>query len=153
MIITLDTSVFVELLLDQEKAGESESLLDAIAEGRSTAVVSHFAVHAIEAMLPTQQKLSAFLRDVEASKGLTVYQTTISDEQSVAILSGRIGLNFDDSVQFYVAKRTGSSAIVSFDRHFDACGIPRREPHQILEELNEDKRGRQEREKGTESAR
>ena len=137
MTITVDTSVFVELLLDQDRAEESESLLDAIAEGRVAAVVSHFTVHAIEAMLPSQQKLSAFLNDVQTSKGLTIYDTTISEEQSVSILSAKIGLDFDDSVQYYVAKRTSSSAIVSFDRHFDRCGIPRREPIHLLEELNE----------------
>jgi len=140
MTITVDTSVLIELLLDQDRAEESESLLDAIAEGRIDAVVSHFAVHAIEAMLPTQRELSAFLKDVETSKGLTVYETTISEEQSVSILSGKIGLDFDDSVQYYVAKQTSSSAIVSFDKHFDGCGIPRREPIQILKELNKEPR-------------
>jgi predicted nucleic acid-binding protein len=128
----------MELLLDRDRAEESESLLNAIAQGRVRAVVSHFAIHAIEAMLLNQQKLSAFLKDVETSKGLTVYDTTVSDEQSVSILSGKIGLDFDDSVQFYVAKRTSSSAIVSFDKHFDGCGIPRREPFQILKELDEE---------------
>jgi len=137
MTITVDTSVFVELLLDQDRAEESESLLDAIAQGRVAAVVSQFTVHAIEAMLPSQQKLSAFLNGVQTSKGLTIYDTTISEEQSVSILSAKIGLDFDDSVQYYVAKRTSSSAIVSFDRHFDRCGIPRREPTQFLKELNE----------------
>lgn len=138
MTITVDTSVFIELLLDQDRAKESESLLDAIARGRLDATVSHFTVHAIEAMLPTQQKLSIFLKDVETSKGLTVYETTISDEQSVSILSSKTGLDFDDSIQYYVAKRTGSSAIVSFDKHFDGCGIPRREPIQILKGLDEE---------------
>ena len=131
MTITVDTSVFIELLLDQDKAKESGSLLNAIAQDRLEAVVSHFAVHAIEAMLPSQ-KLSSFLKDVETSKGLTVYETTISDEQSVAILSGKIGLDFYDSIQYYVAKRTSSAAIVSLDKRFDGCAIPRREPIQIF---------------------
>jgi len=137
MTITVDTSVFIELLLDQARAEESESLLDEIAKGRVNAVVSHFSVHAIEAMLSTEKNLTSFLKDVESSKGLTVYDTTIADEQSVSILSAKIGLDFDDSVQFYVAKRTSSSAIVSFDQHFDKCGIPRKEPLQILRELEE----------------
>jgi predicted nucleic acid-binding protein len=134
MTITVDTSVLIELLLDQHRAKESEALLNAIAQGRLEAAVSHFTVHAIEAML-SPQKLSSFLKDVETSRGLTVHETTISDEQSVSILSGKIGLDFDDSIQYYVAKRTSSSAIVSFDKHFDGCGIPRREPIQILKNL------------------
>ena len=79
MTVTVDTSVFIELLLDQDRAEESESLLNAIANGRVTAVVSHFSVHVIEAMLPSQEKLSSFLKDVEASKGLSVYDTTLTD--------------------------------------------------------------------------
>jgi len=138
MTITVDTSVFIELLLDQDRAEESESLLDAIARGRLDAVVSHFAIHAIESMIATPQKLSTFLNDVETSKGLTVYDTTISDEQSASILSARIGLDFDDSIQYYVARKTDSSAIISFDKHFDRCGIPRREPVQVLKDLAEE---------------
>lgn len=138
MTITVDTSVFIELLLDQERAEESESLLDAIAKGRVAAVVSHFAVHAIEAALASGQELSQFLKNIETSKGLTIYDTTIADEHSVSILSGKLGLDFDDSVQFYVAKLTDSSSIVSFDKHFEGCGIPRREPFQILKDLEKE---------------
>lgn len=137
MTITIDTSVFIELLLGQDNAEESEALLNLVAEGRIDAVVSHFAVHAVEAIIRSQQKLSEFLRDVETSKGLQVYDTTISDEQSIAILSGKIGLTFDDSVQFYVAKQTASSAIVSYDRHFDKLDIPRTEPPQIMKKIHD----------------
>lgn len=132
MTITIDTSVFVEMLLAQEKAKESKSLLDAIADGGIGAVVSHFTIHAIEAVIRSPKKLSEFLKDVENSKGLEVYDTTLLDERSAAILSGKMGLDFDDSVQLYVAKLTGSSAIVSFDRHFDGLDIPRREPSDML---------------------
>lgn len=132
MTITIDTSVFVEMLLAQEGAKESKSLLDAIADGSMDAVVSHFTIQAIEAVIRSPKKLSEFLKDVENSKGLEVYDTSLSDERSVAILSGKIGLDFGDSVQLYVAKLTGSSAIVSFDRHFDGLDIPRREPSDML---------------------
>ncbi len=132
MTITLDTSVFVEMLLAQERADECKSLLDSIAEGDRDAVVSHFTLHAIEAMIRSPQKLSEFLQDVESSKGLKTYDTTLSDERSVVILSDKMRLDFDDSVQYYVAKFTGSSAIVSFDKHFDDLDIPRIEPSDVL---------------------
>ena len=141
MTITIDTSIFVEMMLGQKRAQESKSLLDAVAQGEVNAVLSHFTLHALEAMISSQKKLSEFLKNVETTKGLDVFDTTLSDEQSIAVLSEKLGLDFDDSVQFYVAKRTNSSAIVSFDKHFDRCDIPRREPFQILEELRAKSRG------------
>jgi len=141
MTITIDTSIFVEMMLGQKRAQESKSLLDAVAQGEVNAVLSHFTLHALEAMISSQKKLSEFLKNVETTKGLDVFDTTLSDEQSIAVLSEKLGLDFDDSVQFYVAKRTNSSAIVSFDKHFDRCDIPRREPFQILEGLRAKSRG------------
>jgi predicted nucleic acid-binding protein len=135
MNIMVDTSIFVELLMDQDRAEECESLLDAVAHGDIEATVSHFSLHGIESMLPSQRKLAEFLKDVETSKGLNVYDTSLSDEISVSILSGKTGLDFDDSLQLYVAKRSGSVAIVSFDRHFEGQDIPRRAPSEILDEL------------------
>lgn len=135
MTITIDTSIFLELILDQERSKESKSLLDAIADGEIEAVVSHFALRAIESTIRSAEKLSEFLKDVENSKGLKIYDTSLSDEQNISTLSEKIGLDFNDSVQFYVAKLTSSSSIVSFDKHFDGSGIPRREPSEILANL------------------
>ena len=135
MTITLDTSIFVEVILGQEKAEESQSLLNLVATGGVNAVVSHFSIHAIGAIIRSQAKLSEFLKAVELSTGLTVYDTTLTDEQTIAILSAKIKLDLDDSVQYFVAKRTNSTSIVSFDRHFDGLDVPRREPFQILEDL------------------
>jgi predicted nucleic acid-binding protein len=132
MPITIDTSVFIEMLLAQKRAKESQSFLDAVAKGEIQAVVSHYTLHAIETMIRSPERLSDFLNEIEISKGLEVYDTTLADERSVAILSGKIGLDFDDSIQFYIAKLTGSSAIISFDRHFDGLEIPRREPSEML---------------------
>jgi hypothetical protein len=61
------------------------------------AVVSHSSLHAIEAIISSPQKLSKFLNNVEQSRGLQIQDTTLSDERSIAILSGKIGLDFEDS--------------------------------------------------------
>ena len=135
MTITIDTSVFVEMLLGQEKAEESRTLLEVVGEGNVDAVMSHFALHAIEAMIRSPPKLAEFLEDVENSKGLKIYDTTLSDEQAVTALSEKMKLDFDDCVQLYIARQTKSSVIVSFDKHFDSCEIPRREPARVLQEL------------------
>lgn len=133
MTITVDTSVLVEFLLDQKRADECGTLLDSISKKKIEAVVSHSSLHAIEAMVRSHQKLSLLLKNMEVS--MQIFETTISDEQAVAILSGEIRRDFDDTLQYYVAKRTGSEAIVSFDRHFDKLDIPRLEPSEMLERI------------------
>ncbi|MHB1709637.1 MAG: hypothetical protein ACYCT2_09210 [Thermoplasmataceae archaeon] len=40
-------------------------------------------------------------------------------------------LYFDDAMQYYVAKKLGAEAIVSFDHDFDNLDIRRLEPNQI----------------------
>ncbi|MGI0084843.1 MAG: type II toxin-antitoxin system VapC family toxin, partial [Nitrososphaerales archaeon] len=56
----------------------------------------------------------------------------VSDEISTAILSQKIGRDFDDALQYFVAMKIGAEAIVSFDRHFDNLDIPRLEPSEVL---------------------
>ena len=135
-MITIDTSVFIELNLNQEKAEQSGALLQAIGLGKIEAYVSHFAIHALEAGFRSQKEARKFLENIEASKGLRVYDTSIADEISIAALAEKVGLDFDDAAQYYVARKTGATSIVSFDRHFDKLrDIPRREPASILGEL------------------
>lgn len=134
--IAIDTSVFVELYLDQEKAAACGSLLLEVSSGKIEAHVSHFAIHALEAGFRSQKEVQGFLKNIEISKGLHVYDTTILEEKSIAALALKIGLDFDDAAQYYVAKKTGCASIVSFDRHFDKLrDIPRKEPATILKEL------------------
>ena len=137
MNITVDTNVFVELILAQKRAEECEALLRAVGEGRIKGFISHFSLHAIEAMYPAGDKrLQEFLLTIERSRGLTIYETTLSDELSAAILSQKFSLDFGDTIQYYVAKKTGSVAIVSFDKHFEGLDIPRRDPAQILNDMS-----------------
>jgi len=46
-------------------------------------------------------------------------------------------LDFDDCLQYYVAKKLGAEAIVSFDKHFNGLDIPRKEPEEVLSKLIE----------------
>lgn len=131
-LIVIDTNVFLELLLGQKKANDCEVLLNEVSEGKIEAVVTHFTVHAVEAALGSSRLLIAFLRNLESSQGLSIYYTGISEEISIAMLMERMGLNFDDALQYYVAKRLGAETIVSFDKHFDNLDVPRVEPSQVV---------------------
>ncbi len=128
----LDTNIFLELLLDQKRANECENLLELVSRGRMEAVVTHFTVHAIEAALGSGKNLDVFLRNLEHSVGLYVYDTSVSEEIAISLISKKIDRDFDDAVQYYVAKKLGADPVVSFDQHFDGLDISRVEPHELL---------------------
>jgi len=129
----IDTNVFLELALDQEKAEDCASFLTTVSEAKADAVVTHFTIHAVEASLGKGDRLTKFLRNIESSQGLRVLDTSVSEEASTAAQSDKIGkLDFDDAVQYFAAKKSGSSAIVSFDRHFDGLDLPRVTPGEAL---------------------
>jgi len=89
-------------------------------------------MHAVEAILGGGDDLTNFLRNIETSSGLHVYDTTTTEEMAVGMLASERRMDFDDSLQYYVAKKLGARPIVSFDRHFDGLDIPRLEPSRAV---------------------
>ena len=132
-LFLVDTNIFVELMLNQEKAADCKELLERISEGSLEAVVTRFSIHSVEVILDDADSISVFLRNVEASAGLSVYDTDNEDELAVANTLNKIDLDFDDALQYFVAKKTGADFIVSFDRHFDGLDISRVEPSELRE--------------------
>jgi predicted nucleic acid-binding protein len=131
-LILLDTNIFLELLMDRNKAGDCAALLEKVSTGEREAVVSHFSLHSVEAVIGEGDGLLDFLRNVENSIGLSVHDTDVSDEIAVSLLSKTLGRDFDDSLQYYLAKKLGVDCIVSFDRHFDGLDVKRSEPSELL---------------------
>ena len=131
-MILLDTNIFLEVLLDQKRADECEALLLRVSNGESEAVVSHFSLHAVETAIEDRDTLLGFLRDIENSLGLSVHETDVADEIAIALLSKTMDLDFDDTLQYYLAKKLGVDCIVSFDRHFDGLGVRRAQPADVL---------------------
>jgi len=133
-LILIDTNIFLELLLGQKRAAECERLLDAVSRGQKEALVTHFTVHAVEAALRTGEPLTTFLRNLEHSLGLYIYDTDVPEEMAAGLLSEKIERDFDDALQYYVAKKLGVESIVSFDEHFDGLDVRRVEPRVVMEE-------------------
>ncbi len=131
-MLLVDANVFIELFLGQEKAEECERFLQKISMGEIEAVVSKFTVHAIEALLNDSSLILAFLRNVQGSLGLNVYETGVEDEMAASMLMDKVKLDFDDALQYYLAKKLGVEAIVSYDKHFDTVDIRRKEPSDFL---------------------
>jgi len=131
-MILIDTNIFLELFLGQERARECEEFLSKVSKGDIEAVVTIFTIHACEAVLNDSKSILVLLRNLHYSLGLTVYNTSMDDEIATAMMMDKTGLDFDDSLQYYVARKLGAEAIVSYDIHFDKIDIARQEPHDFL---------------------
>ncbi len=131
-MILLDTNIFLELQLGRERAADCEELLNATSAGKIETTATHFAIHAVEAILRGSEPITTFLRNLENSQGLYIYETSIADEIATAMLSKSLKRDFDDALQYYTAKKLGADAIVSYDKHFDGLDIPRIEPPEAL---------------------
>lgn len=134
-LILIDTNIFLEAALNQERSEECQALLTAVSERKVEAIVTHFTIHGVAAVLARGQRLLDFFRAIERSPSLLVYDSSITDELSVAILSEKIKRDFDDTLQYFIAEKIGAEGIVSFDRHFDGLDIPRLEPSEILAKI------------------
>ncbi len=110
------------------------ALLRKIDRGEIRAFTTTFSIHSIEVVMDKAgepEALKTFLKSISRFKGLSIYNTTLNDEVAV-IDEMKIGLDFDDALQSYVARKL-NLRIVSFDRHFDGIeGLTRLKPSDII---------------------
>lgn len=134
----IDTNIFLEVLLGRKNKDECISLFRMIERGEVKAFTTSFVIHSIEVIMDNFKKineLKIFLEVVTEFKGLEIYSTDIEDEIS-AIDMMKEGLDFDDALQSYIAKKLGAK-IVSFDKHFDKVkGLDRVTPKDIVKNSN-----------------
>jgi predicted nucleic acid-binding protein len=133
----IDTNVFLELLLNRAFKNDCARLLKEIEIGNLEAYVSSFSIHSIEVILSNfnkQKELKIFLSSIIDFEGLIVYATNLEEELEI-IEEMKKGLDFDDALQSFIAKKLKAS-IVSFDKHFDNIkGLKRLTPADILKTL------------------
>jgi len=132
-IIVVDTNIFLEFLRGQGRSQECLRLMRRVERGEIQAYMTGFSLHGIEVVLERVGKIAGlikFLGWVIHTQNLSVYHTNPYEELQVAALIKTTGLDFDDALQYYVAK-TLSTVLVSFDRDFDGTDIKRQEPDEI----------------------
>ena len=128
----IDTNIFLEILLEQEKSKECEALLKKIRNSSFLFYVSSFTLHSIEVIMIRNNKvneLMGFLSDVIVSKIIRI-DTNSDDEINSVKAMKELKLDFDDSIQFYVCKKYNLK-IISFDKHFDRTQVKRLAPGEV----------------------
>ncbi|MEM2823637.1 MAG: PIN domain-containing protein [Thermofilaceae archaeon] len=136
MACVIDANVFLEVLYKRGKWEESRALLEKVKAGAARAYVLHFTLHGISALLGKPELVSRFLAELSTWRGIEVVETTVEDEILACELAGAKGLDFDDGLVYYLAKRL-KVPIVSYDRDFDGLDVERLEPGEALRRLEE----------------
>jgi len=131
----IDTNIWLERLLDQDRSAEVQRLLAAL-PSRHLAL-SHFSLHSISIVLGRYRRpdaLMQFIDDLFITGN--VHLVTVPPESFGLIVDAMTShrLDFDDAYQ-YVATRLISGELVSFDADFDRSDLQRLTPATVLARL------------------
>ena len=133
MKLLLDTNIFLEVILDQERANEARTLLSEV-EGHEF-FISDYSLHSIGLLLFRRGKhevFRQFLEDMVLGVGVAVITLSAQEMERLIEAGQRFGLDFDDAYQYAIAERYGLT-IVSFDSDFDRTERGRKVPKDLLE--------------------
>lgn len=129
----VDTNVWLELLLEQERAGEVRSFLEQL--DANQLAITDFALHSTAVILCGLGKDAVFvefLSDVLAEGGVFLVRLDPGDLEAVLAVRRQFSLDFDDAYQ-YLAAMSHSYTLVSFDKDFDRTERGRKTPLAALE--------------------
>ncbi|MCL0083821.1 PIN domain-containing protein [Thermodesulfovibrionales bacterium] len=133
MRLLLDTNIFLEVILEQERVGEVQSLLSAIEEHEF--FLSDYSLHSIGFLLFRRRQhevFRQFLIDMFLEAGVAIIALSAWEMDGVIQVAKRFSLDFDDAYQYAVAERYGLT-IISFDSDFDRTERSRRTPKDLTE--------------------
>ncbi|MBI3537870.1 MAG: type II toxin-antitoxin system VapC family toxin [Chloroflexi bacterium] len=132
MRVLLDTNIFLEILLEQEKAENAKLLLIQVDEHEF--YLSDYSLHSIGLALFRRKKHEAFRQFVQemlVDAGIGILSLYAEDMNAVSDASQKSNLDFDEAYQLALAKKHDLK-IVSFDSDFDKTERGRLTPAQIL---------------------
>jgi len=132
MKLLLDTNIFLEVILDQERAKEARALLSEVKEHEF--FISDYSLHSIGLLLfrrGQHEVFRQFLKDMIFGVGVAVIALSAKETEGLIQVAQQFGLDFDDAYQYAVAARYGLT-IISFDSDFDRTERGRKTPEDLL---------------------
>ena len=133
-VYLVDTNVWLERLLDQERSEEVGRFLDQIPPAQYC--LTEFAFHSIGITLIRLAKkdlLLKFVRDTISDQTVVLVRLGPEDIERVVAATERFKLDFDDAYQ-YVAAEKHDLTLVSLDADFDRTDRGRKTPADVLGE-------------------
>ncbi|HSV87597.1 MAG TPA: PIN domain-containing protein [Bacteroidales bacterium] len=128
----VDTNVWLERLLDQEKSDIVSKFLNL--SPIDSLFVSDFSIHSIGVILSRLKKyvvLEKFLNDLFVNGQIELLSLYSVDLLDVVENIKKYKFDFDDSYQYTVAYKFDLT-IVTFDKDFNAKGIKKKTPEEVI---------------------
>lgn len=128
----VDTNVWLERLLDQEKSVIASRFFDLIPT--EELFVSDFSIHSIGVILSRLKKFDVFekfIDDLFVNGQLEQLSLDTVDLLDVITNIQKYKLDFDDAYQFSVAQKYDLT-LITFDKNFNAKGIKKNTPDEIV---------------------
>ena len=127
----VDTNIFLEALLDQERRPEVESFLEAI--DWETISITDFSLYSIGIRLFRLKRFTLFLPFLEdlIGNGIVIRSLNLEDLKTLDQLMQEFNLDFDDAYQYTAAEKYNLE-LISFDKDFDRTELKRKEPAEVL---------------------
>jgi hypothetical protein len=131
----IDTNIWLELLLEQEKEEEVRSFFERVSV--ENIAITDFSVYSVGIILTRLDKddiFKKFTRDVFSDSQVPIL--SVSSEHYEELIDNRLShtLDFDDAYQFTVCQKYDLS-LVSFDADFDNIPNGRHTPAEVLSNL------------------
>ena len=127
----VDTNIWLERLLDQEKSEEVGNFLTHISSEQL--FVTDFALHSIGVVLNKLDKnevLLQFVNDIFIQGAVSLIHLEPEDIKMIVKVVQKFNLDFDDAYQYIAAEKYGFT-IISFDSDFDRTEKGRKTPAQL----------------------
>ena len=131
MRILVDTNIFLEVVLEQEKIKEAQSFLSETQ--RHELFISDYSLHSIGLLFFRRKGhdvFRQFLIDMISNAGVKMVAVSAEEMKSVVDAAQKFNLDFDDAYQYATAEKYDLE-IVSFDTDFDRTEKGRRLPDKI----------------------
>ncbi|HIH17426.1 MAG TPA: type II toxin-antitoxin system VapC family toxin [Nanoarchaeota archaeon] len=133
----IDSSIFLELYLMQDKWEDCEVLFQKIADSKLTAACSDFLIYSSIIVMETRAKeierIKKFLVMIENLGGLRIIRPGLEEWKNATKTMKEENLDFDDALVISCMKANNIRDLISFDRHFDKVKEIRRiEPRGVL---------------------
>ncbi len=132
MNLLIDSNVPLEIILNQERAGEAREFLSH--PERYNFFISDFSLHSVGLFLFYRKQMTGFrffLNDIVGRMGMQVKALGLDDMESLIKASENFNLDFDDAYQYVVAEKYGLT-LVSFDSDFDRTPRGRKTTTEVL---------------------
>lgn len=124
----IDSNIFLELLLDQEKADRVELFLRSTP--RDKLHISEFSLYSIGIVLIRRKSYDTFIRfieDIIIRGGVRLLRLSVQEMESLSSAAERFNLDFDDAYQYAIADKY-ELELISFDSDFDRTDKKRTTP-------------------------